>query len=355
MRQDSIVAPKHRAASCAAMPHSPGSRPANLERASRAAPLAALVFACCLAPGPAEFAQEWPARPLRVIIPYPPGDTGDVIVRLISSQLAQRLGQPLVADNRAGASGQVGLELAARALPDGYTITVGQAGNVAAAPHTARTLGYDPLRDFAPIALVARNHLALAVHPSTPYRSVPELISWAKANPGRVTFASNGEGGFPHLSFELFRVQAGFTYLHVPYKGSAPAVADLVGGQVDSAMAAYTTLAAHARAGKVRMLAITHDTRMSAVPDVPTIGEFVPGYSSYGWFGFLGPAGLPAPIVRRLNEEINRAVRQPEIAERMAAAGLDAVTDSPQAFNELIRREHAKYGKLTRAIGYKPQ
>ena len=300
-------------------------------------------------------AQAWPARPVRVIIPYPPGDTGDVIVRLISSQLAQRLGQPLVADNRAGASGQVGLELAARALPDGYTISVGQAGNVAAAPHTARKLGYDPLRDFTPIALVARNHLALAVHPSTPYRTVPELISWAKANPGKLTFASNGEGGFPHLSFELFRVQAGFTYLHVPYKGSAPAVADLVGGQVDSAMAAYTTLAAHARAGKVRMLAITHDARMGAVPDVPTIGEFVPGYSSHGWFGFLGPAGLPAPIVSRLNEEINRAVRLPEIADRMSTAGLDAVAESPKAFGELIRAEHAKYGKLTRAIGFKPQ
>jgi tripartite-type tricarboxylate transporter receptor subunit TctC len=313
------------------------------------------VLASGTAAAPDALAQEWPSRPLRVIIPYPAGDTGDVIVRLISSQLAQRLGQPVVADNRAGASGQVGLELAARAQPDGHTLSVGQAGNVAAAPHTARKLGYDPLRDFAPIALVARNHLALAVHPSTPYRTVPELISWAKSNPGKLTFGSNGEGGFPHLSFELFRVQAGFTYLHVPYKGSGPAVADVIGGQVNAVMAAYTTLAAHARAGKVRMLAITHDARMSAVPDVPTIGEFVPGYSSHGWFGFLGPAGLPAPIVNRLNEEINRAVRLPEIAERMTAAGLDAVTEPPKAFGELIRAEHAKYGKLTRAIGFKPQ
>jgi len=313
--------------------------------------LAAVVLASTSVPASA---QAWPAKPVRVIVPYPPGDTADTIVRLIAQKITERIGQPLLVDNRAGASGQLGMELASRAAPDGYTVVVGQAGNVAVAPHAYQRLGYDPQRDFTPVALVAMNYLALVVQPSVPYRTVAEMVAWAKANPGKLSFGSNGEGGFPHLSFELLRVQAGFTYLHVPYKGASQIVTDLLGGQVDAAMASYTSMVPFARAGKLRMLAITNPVRMASAPDVPTIADAVPGYSSQGWFGFLAPAGTPRPVVLRLNDEINRSVKLPDVAERMTGSGLEIIAEPPEAFSALIRRELDKYAKLVKAIGFKP-
>jgi tripartite-type tricarboxylate transporter receptor subunit TctC len=317
--------------------------------------VAVLMLAASCAFAAPTHGEPYPAKPIRVIVPYPPADTGDTIVRSIAQRLGERLGQQVVVDNRAGASGQIGLEMSARAAPDGYTLAVGQAGNVALAPHTYKSLPYDPLKDFAPVALVAMNYLALVVHPSVPYKSVAEMIAWAKSNPGRIKFASNGEGGFPHLSFELLRSQAGFTYVHVPYKGSAQIVTDLMGGQIDAAMASYTSLAPLARSGKLRLLAITNPSRMAAAPDVPTVAEALPGYSSRGWFGFLAPAKISRNIVVRLNEQINQVMKLPEVSERMNAAGLVIVTQPPEAFGELIRSEYAKYAKLTRDIGFKPQ
>ena len=317
--------------------------------------IAVYAFTASLAaPAPA-LSQTYPTKPIRVIVPYPPADTGDVIVRTIAQRLGERMGQQIVVDNRAGASGQIGLELCARAAPDGYTLAVGQAGNVALAPHTYKNVPYDPVKDFVPVALVAMNYLALVVHPSLPYKSVGEMIAWAKKNPGQLKFASNGEGGFPHLSFELLRSQAAFTYVHVPYKGSAQIVTDLMGGQIDAAMASYTSLAPLAKSGKVRLLGITNPSRMAAAPDVPTVADTVPGYSSRGWFGFLAPAKTPRSIVVRLNEQINQVMKLPEMNERMTAAGLVIVTEPPEAFGELIRSEDKKYAKLTRDIGFKPQ
>ncbi len=300
-------------------------------------------------------AQSYPAKPIRVIVPYPPADTGDTIARLIGQKLSERLGQEVIVDNRPGASGQIGLELATRAAPDGYTLALGQAGNVSVAPHTYKALPYDPTADFLPVALVAWNYLALVVHPALPYKSVAEMIAWAKANPGKLTFASNGEGGFPHLSFELLRVQADFTYLHVPYKGSAQIVTDLIGGQIDAAMASYTSMSPLVRAEKLRLLGITNPTRMPAEPGVPTVADAFPGYNSRGWFGFLAPRGTPRAVVVRLNEEINRVLKLPDVAEKMSAAGLVIVTESPEYFGEMMRSENAKYAKLTRTIGFKPQ
>lgn len=300
-------------------------------------------------------AQSYPAKPIRVIVPYPPADTGDTIARLIGQKLSERLGQEVIVDNRPGASGQIGLELATRAAPDGYTLALGQAGNVSVAPHTYKALPYDPTADFLPVALVAWNYLALVVHPALPYKSVAEMIAWAKANPGKLTFASNGEGGFPHLSFELLRVQADFTYLHVPYKGSAQIVTDLIGGQIDAAMASYTSMSPLVRAEKLRLLGITNPTRMPAEPGVPTVADSFPGYNSRGWFGFLAPRGTPRAVVVRLNEEINRVLKLPDVAEKMSAAGLVIVTESPEYFGEMMRSENAKYAKLTRTIGFKPQ
>jgi tripartite-type tricarboxylate transporter receptor subunit TctC len=317
--------------------------------------IAVSVLTASLAAAAPALSQTYPTKPIRVIVPYPPADTGDVIVRTIAQRLGERMGQQIVVDNRAGASGQIGLELAARAAPDGYTLAVGQAGNVALAPHTYKNVPYDPVKDFVPVALVAMNYLALVVHPSLPYKSVGEMIAWAKKNPGQLKFASNGEGGFPHLSFELLRSQAGFSYVHVPYKGSAQIVTDLMGGQIDAAMASYTSLAPLAKSGKVRLLGITNPSRMAAAPEVPTVADAVPGYSSRGWFGFLAPAKTPRSIVVRLNEQINQVMKLPEMAERMTTAGLVIVTEPPEAFGELIRSEHSKDAKLTREIGFKPQ
>lgn len=304
---------------------------------------------CTIAP-PA-LAQDWPARPLRVIIPYPAGDTGDVIVRLISSQLAQRLGQPVVADNRAGASGQIGLELAARALPDGYTITVGQAGNVAAAPHTARKLGYDPLRDFAPIALVARNHLSFAVHPSTPWRTVPELISWAKANPGKLTFASSSSG--PWIAGELFRLTTGTNMVHVPYKGGAPATAALLGGEVSVMFTVPFTTVPQVKAGRLRVLMVLARSRIDALPEVPTAVEA--GYPDLAnvseWYGVIAPAGTPRAALSRLNAAVVQALQSSDVQKRLAELGLAAAPSTPEAFGQMIREEYLRWGKVVKASG----
>ena len=299
-------------------------------------------------------AQAYPSRPIRIIIPFPPGNTVDIMARLIGPRLAERLGQNVIVDNRAGASGQLGLEFAARAAPDGYTLAGGQGGNLVVMPHTYKKIPYDPLKDFAPIALSTTNFLALVVHPSVPFSNVRELITYAKAHPGKITFASNGEGGFPHMTIEMFRVMGGFTYVHVPYKGSAQIATDLIGGHVDAAIDGITGLTPHVRSGRLRLLAITNPTRVAEF-DAPTIAETLPGYDSRGWFGFLAPAGTPREIVTLLNQEINRAMTLPDVKEKLVAAGLIIVTEPPEFFAAAIKSDYAKYGKLIRDIGFQPQ
>ncbi len=310
---------------------------------------ATLGFAC------AAGAQQYPAKPIRIIIPFPPGNTMDIMARLIGPKMTERLGHNVVVDNRAGASGQLGLELAARAAPDGYTLVGGQGGNLVVAPHTYKKIAYDPIKDFAPIALSTTNFLALVVHPSVPFKSVKDLLAYARSNPGKISFASNGEGGFPHMTIELLRVMGGFKYLHVPYKGSAQIATELIGGHVDAAIDGFTGLAPHVRSGRLRLLAITSPTRVAQLPDVPAIAESLPGYDSRGWFGFLAPAGTPRDIVSLLNTEINRAMNLPDVREKLTAAGLIVVTEPPEFFAETIRSDLAKYGKLIRDIGFQPQ
>lgn len=299
--------------------------------------------------------QSYPAKPVRIIAPFPPGNTADILGRLIGQQLSERLGEQFIVDNRPGASGQIGLLLAAKAAPDGYTLTIGQGGNIAIAPHTYKKLPYDTLKDFIPVAQLATNYLALAVHPSVPFRSMKDFITYAKAHPNKLTFASNGEGGFPHLAMELLRTQAGFTYLHVPYKGSGQIVSELLGGQVDAAFDGYTGLAPYVRAGKLRLLGISSPKRSALLPNVPAISETVPGYEFLGWFGFLAPAGTPREIIMLLNREINQAMTTQAVREQMTLAGLDVVMRPPEFFTETIRRDDAKFGKLVRDIGFKPR
>ncbi len=315
---------------------------------------AALVIAAGLAPF-AAYGQSYPTRPIRIVIPFPPGNTVDIMARLMAPKMTERLHQNIIVDNRAGASGQLGLELGARAAPDGYTLVGGQGGNLVVAPHTYKKLPYDPLKDFAPIALSTTNYLGLVTHPTVPFKSVKDLVAYAKAHPGKLSFASNGEGGFPHMTIELLRTMAGFTYLHVPYKGSAEIATQLIGGHVDAAIDGITGLAPHVRSGKLRLLGVTNPTRVSQFPDTPAIAEPVPGYDPRAWFGFLAPAGTPREIVSLLNQEINRAMALPDVKEKLNAAGLIVVTEPPEFFTQTLKSDYQKYGKLIRDIGFQPQ
>jgi len=300
-------------------------------------------------------AQTYPARPVRIIVPFLPGDAADILARLIGQKIAERLGQQVIVDNRSGAAGQLGLELTARAAPDGYTLTVGQGGNTVVAAHTYKKLAYDPVKDFAPVALLVWNGLVLVVHPSAPFKNARELINYAKAHPGKLSFASNGEGAFVHLSFELFRLQAGFTYLHVPYKSMVLGLTELMGGQVDMSMPTFASVSPYVRAGKLRLLGTTNPTRVPQLAEFPTLAETLPSYESRGWFGFLAPAATPREIVALLNQEINRAMDLPEVREKILALGFTIDTGPPEHFATTIRNDYAKYGKLVREIGLQPQ
>ncbi len=312
-----------------------------------------MVVAFVLFPG--AHAQQYPSKPIRIVIPFPPGDSLDIMSRLIGPKLTERMGQTVVVDNRAGAAGQLGLELAAHAAPDGYTIVGGQGGNLVVQPHTYKKLPYDPLKDFAPIALSTTNYLALIVNPSSRFASLQDVIAYAKANPGKMSFASNGEGGWPHMAIEMLRMQAGFTYLHVPYKGSVQILTELMGGRVDATILGIGAIATFIRAGKIRLLAVTSPTRADLFPDAPAIAEVLPGYDSRGWFGYLAPAGTPPKIVALLNQEINRAMTAPDVKEKLNAIGLTVVAESPEFFSKQIRSDYDKYGKLIRDIGLQPQ
>ena len=300
-------------------------------------------------------AQTWPAKPIRIVIPFPPGNTTDTMSRLIAPKMSERLGQPVIVENRPGAAGILGLDQVAKSPADGYTIACVQGGNMVVLPHTSRNVPYDPLKDFAPIEVSTTNYLALVSNPEAPFRTVGEMVAWARANPGRLTVATNGEGGFPHLAFEHLRTMAGITYTHIPYKGSAAIATDIMGGQVQAGIDGITGMTPHIKSGRLRLLAVTNKIRVDLWPGTPAAAEDVPGYESGGWFGYAAPAGTPRAIVLRLNEEINRAIREPDVAEKLAGLGLIIVGESPEFFSILLKNDFAKYGKLVKDIGFTPQ
>src|SRR3989475_4218775 len=303
----------------------------------------------------AALAQSYPTKPIKIVIPFPPGNTMDIMTRLIEPKMTERMGQQIVAENRPGASGMLGLEFVARAAPDGYTIAAGQGGNLTVLPHTSKNISYDPLRDFVPIAVSTTNYLGIVANPAAPFKSIGEMVAYARANPGRLTVATNGEGGFPHLAFEHLRALGGFSFTHVPYKGSAAIATDIIGGQVQAGIDGITGMTPHIKSGRLRLLAVTSPTRAALWPDTPAAAEDVPGYESGGWFGYVAPAGTPRDIVLKLNEEINRAMKQPEVAEKLGRAGLIIVAESPEYFSALLKNDFMKYGKLVKEIGYQPQ
>jgi tripartite-type tricarboxylate transporter receptor subunit TctC len=310
-----------------------------------------ILFAAAALPATGAYAQGYPVRTIRLIVPAAPGDSCDVLSRLIGAKVGERLGQQLAVDNRVGAGGQLGLALIAQSKPDGYTIGCGQGGNMVIVPIAHRKVAYDTTKDFVPIQIPVTNFLGLVVHPTVPFKNVKDLVAYGKANPGKLVFGSNGEGAFIHFSVELLRSLGGFTYLHVPYNGVAPIMTDLMSGRIDSTITSFVSVKPFVDAGRLRLLAIGRATRSPKYPDYPTIAETLPGYENSGWFGFIGPAGMSREQVVLLNKEMNRAVMQPDVREKLDTYGLEVHAESPEFFAERIRKDYEKWGKVARDIG----
>ena len=300
--------------------------------------------------------QSWPkVKPIRIIVPFPPGNTIDILARLVQPKLSELLEQSVVIDNIGGAYGRIGMAAIARSNPDGYTIGAVQGGPMIVQPHTVKDLPYDTIKDFVPVAVSAWNYNALAGSNTAPFKTVQQMVSWAQANPGKLTVGTTGEGGFAHLWFEDFRRQANFTYTHVPYKGTSGAATDLGSGEIMASADGISGFAPFAKSGVIRLLAITNGSRVDEWPGVPTLSEVIPGFIVNGWFGFVVPAKTPMLIVNHLNEAINAAVRSPASTERLGTYGLIGVSQSPEYFDSLNKKDHARYGALVKAIGIVPQ
>jgi tripartite-type tricarboxylate transporter receptor subunit TctC len=313
----------------------------------------ALALACCALVAPAG-AADYPDRPIRLVVPFPPGGGADVLARTIMPKVAETLGEPIVIDNKPGAGGNVGAEIVARAAPDGYTLLYGTNGTHAINQTLYGNLRFDPIKDFAPVSRMTAIAAMLTVNPSLPVHSVAELIAYAKANPGKVNFASAGNGTTSHLAGELFRTMAGIDIVHVPYRGGALAMTDLVGGQVQMMIDVMPNAYPQAKAGKVRALAVTTAHRFPTAPDVPTIAESgVPGYEVSAWDGVLAPAGTPSAVVDKLNHAIRSALDDPAVRDALLARGAQPVGGTPDAFARHIRTETEKWATVVRQSGAK--
>jgi tripartite-type tricarboxylate transporter receptor subunit TctC len=300
------------------------------------------------------FAQTYPARPVHVIAGFAAGGGVDITARLIAQWLSDRLGQTFVIENRPGAGGNIGTEAVANAAPDGYTLLLATVPNAVNATLYEK-LNFNFIRDIAPVGGIIRVPQVILVHPSVPAKTLPEFIAYAKANPGKVNMASAGNGSAPHMAGELFDVMAGVSLVHVPYRGQGPALTDLLGGQVQVLFATTPGTTEYIRTGKLRALAVTTAARAEVLPDVPPVGDFVPGYEASQWYGLAAPRNTPAAIVDRLNTEINAALVDPKMKARFADIGGEPLAGSPAAFGSLIAAETEKWGKVVRAAGLKPE
>jgi tripartite-type tricarboxylate transporter receptor subunit TctC len=312
----------------------------------------AAVGALALAPLAAQAQAAFPTKPITIVVPFAAGGTTDILARVVGQYVSKDLGQPVIVDNRAGAGGNIGAQNVARAAPDGYTLLMGTVGTHAINQSLYKKMPFDPIKDFAPLSRVALVPNLLVANPAQPYKNVKEMIAYAKANPGKVTFGSSGSGSSIHLSGELFQHMAGVEMQHVPYRGSAPAVTDLLGGQIAVMFDNMPSAIGHVKSGKLRALAVTTPKRSPALPDVPTIAEAgVPGYSATSWFGLLAPANTPAPVVARLNAAILKALADPEVKKKMAEQGAEPFGEKPEQFAEFIRSETAKWAKTVKQSG----
>ena len=319
----------------------------------RSALLVAAGLACTIAP--LAGADTYPDKPVRVIVPVTAGGTPDVVARMVLPGLSNLLGQQLVIDNRGGAGGLIGAELAAKAVPDGYTLFFSSPGSLVILPYLQKQVAYDTLRDFAPVSLVSIGPFLLIAHPSLPVKTVKELLALAKAEPGKLNYASAGNGAANHLAMELFKSMAGVNITHVPYKGAPQAITDLIGGSGVSLMFnSIPPAIQHIKAGRLKLLGVSSAKRSPQLPDVPTVSESgVPGYESITWFGLLAPAKTPKAIVARLNELLVQVVRAPELKAQFEIQGYDPVGSSAAEFSMFIRAESEKYGRVVKLSGAK--
>jgi tripartite-type tricarboxylate transporter receptor subunit TctC len=298
-------------------------------------------------------AQAYPSRPVRIIAPFPAGSTVDIVARLIGQWLSDQLGQQFIVENRTGAGGNIGAEAVVKSPPDGYTLLLAAAAN-AISVTLYEKLNFDFIRDVAPVARLGGTRFILVISPSLPVRTVPEFIAYAKANAGKLNMASGGIGSLPHVAGELFKMMTGIDMRHVPYRGSPPALTDLIGGQVQVYFGAVSESLEHVRAGKLRALALTNSARWEALPDIPTIGEFVPGYEASGWLGIGAPRNTPAEIVDRLNKEINTGLADPKMKAKLADLGMALLAGRPGDFGKFIADETEKWGKVVKFASIKP-
>lgn len=296
-------------------------------------------------------APAYPAKVIRLVVPYPPGAGTDLHARALAQKLTESLGQTVIVDNRSGANGVLAMELVAKSAPDGYTLVYALPAQFAVNPALYPRLPYDPVRDFDPIMLVVRTPLVLFAHPSVPVKSVRELIAFAKARGGQLVLASAGNGSAGHLSLEMFKTMAGIDILHVPYKGAAPSMVDLVAGHAHLSFLAWSTAGGHVKTGRLRALGVTSAKRAAALPDLPSISETLPGYDLSNWYGMAGPRGIQKAIVARLNAEIQRALAAPDLRQAFEKEAIEPIGSTPEQFGDYIKSEMVKWGKLVRSSG----
>jgi tripartite-type tricarboxylate transporter receptor subunit TctC len=316
--------------------------------------LVLLVAATLLAPASLR-AQAWPQKTITIISPYPPGATNDMLARLIAPKLGEAFGQSVVVENRTGASGNIGVALAARAAPDGTTIVIGNDATHATNVFLYKDIGFDPVTSFAPITLAARNIIGIVLHPSVPVDDVPGLIAYARANPAKLSYGSSGTGSPHHLAGELLQQMTGITLTHVPYRGGGQAVVDLLGGHLPMMFASLAAVMPHRDAGKVKVLAVVERERYALLRDIPTVGETVPGFEMSSWLGVFAPAGTPEPIVATLNRAIVAAMRTDEVRGKLDPQGLEIIGSTPAAFAAVIRQDLDRRREIIRSAGIQPE
>ncbi|HWI14799.1 MAG TPA: tripartite tricarboxylate transporter substrate binding protein [Burkholderiales bacterium] len=318
--------------------------------------IAGLIAAAALPAVAAEDASNYPSKPIRLVVPFTPGGSTDILARVIGMKLTEAWGKQVVIDNRPGAGGNIGVDLVAKSPADGYTLVMGHIGTFGVNPTLYPKLPYDPIRDFQPITLVALVPNMLSVNPALPAKSVKELVTLAKAKPGTINFGSGGNGSAAHLAGEYFKLMTKTEITHIPYRGTSPAVTDLIAGQIQMIITGVPPTLNFVKSGKLRALGVATSRRLALLPDLPTIAEAgVPGYEATQWYGVLAPAGTPKPIVTKLNAEMAKAIKGPDVREKLAADAAEPVGNSPEEFGAFIKKEIARWAPVVKASGARPE